>query len=142
MVLSANSYSPISSKPVTYRLSKYTASCDIGPLLTLVFLAISPSTSRQFHGTHYYIRHQHHLIRNTRTEQGYDESAQAAGHIEAHAIMCALALSASPVQQPTFADNDQHEQHQNSRIVLSRNKAEPAMRDDLLRHMNELFVTG
>jgi hypothetical protein len=48
--------------------------------------------------------------------------------------MCALALSVSPVQQPTFADRYQHEQQQNLRVTLSRNKTEPAMRDDLLRY--------
>jgi hypothetical protein len=51
-----------------------------------------------------------------------------------HMQSCALALFASPVQQPTFADRYQHEQQQNSRVGLSRNKTEPAMRDDLLRY--------
>ena len=46
---------------------------------------------------------------------------------------CALALFAGPVQHPTFADRYQHEQHQNSKVVLSRNETESAMSDDLSR---------
>lgn len=49
-----------------------------------------------------------------------------------HMQPCALARFASPVRQPTFADRYQHEQQQNSSVVLSRNKTESAMRDDLL----------
>ena len=50
--------------------------------------------------------------------------------ISKHMQSCAHALFASPVQHPTFADRYQHEQHQNSKVVLSRNETEPAMRDD------------
>jgi len=70
MLLSANSYNCLSGEPLTSRSFKHTVGCDKGMLLTLVHLAVSPTISRQFHGTdfyRYYIRHRDYLTVKKKT---------------------------------------------------------------------------